>query len=318
MESNYGIYVKCPSYLSSHGKVVEGMDLDRRNPLQSQDYNNITWTKVLDIVIDPANTKNVFATDFGYGIYYSQDAGSTWAKINSGLTLKTPTCLTISRDGTVLYAGTSGGGIFRLVLGNKPPVVQHTIPNKTDTVTIFQGDSLDFEVISFDLNNDTLLFTWALEGDEIAQTTDPVFNLKTTDLNPGIYDLYATVSDNDTSISTNWVVEVKEFPTGAFEKSGEEVQGKLIDIYPNPFNESIRINYLLLNDALVSIDIYDISGKRINSLFHGYQDCGRHSLSWNGKDQHHSGIPAGIYICRFVFQSNHERFIRELKIVYTQ
>jgi len=319
VECNNGIYVKCPSYLSSHGKVVEGMDLDRRNPLlQSQDYNNITWTKVLDIVIDPANTKNVFATDFGFGIYYSQDAGSTWAKINSGLTLKTPTCLTISQDGTVLYAGTSGGGVFRLVLGNKSPVVQHTIPNRTDTVTIFQGDSLDFEVISFDLNNDTLMFSWALEGDEIAQTTEPVFNLNTTDLNLGVYDLHVTVSDNDTSVSTSWIVEVKEFPTGVFEKSGEEVQGKLIDIYPNPFNESIRIDYLLLNDAQVSIDIYDISGKRINSLFRGYQGSGRHSLSWNGKDQRHSNIPAGIYICRFVFQSNHERFVREHKIVYTQ
>jgi len=315
--SNYGIQLKCPTYLSAFGRAVEGMSMDTRNPfLTGQDYESQLWTKVLDIAIDPANPKNVYAADYGSGIYYSPDRGESWAKINNGLTFKEVTSLTISGDGTVLYTGTSGAGVFRMVLANKAPGIEYAIPGTADTVTIYQGDSLDFEIKTFDLNNDTIIFAWYLDGVPISYTNSEIYNLKTGDLYPGYYSLEATVSDGDESLVIAWVVEVRAMPTSDMDILNQADQPGFIEIFPNPFTESVRINYFLPDQSEVSIDIYGTNGQKVKSLSHGYQQNGLHALTWNGMDQNGSKVTAGVYICRFVFHAADGLFVQERKIIH--
>jgi len=63
--------------------------------------------------------------------------------------------------------------------------------------------------------------------------------------------------------------------------------------YPNPFNASTQISYLLPEQAQVSIDIYNILGQRVVSLFDGIQPAGNHQAIWNA-----SGQASGIYFYR--------------------
>jgi len=317
-DSNYGLLLKCPSYLSSFGKGAEGMDLDRRSPVFSpENYNNVSWTKVLDMAIDPANTKNIYAADFATGIHYSSDGGASWARINSGISLRTVTCLTISQDGTVLYAGISGDGVLRLVLENKAPVIQLTIPDYADTVTVFRGDTIDFETITYDLNDDSLVYTWSFDGVLADQSNDFIFTLRTEGLDLGFYDLHVVVSDGDTSVRADWVVKVMEISTDIRMYPEGMAQEEAIRIYPNPFTEYMDISYLLPGDAEVSIDVYDILGKKIRNLSQGLQSAGIHTIQWNGRDQNNSVIPTGIYIIRFVYKSREAVIIQERKVVYT-
>jgi photosystem II stability/assembly factor-like uncharacterized protein len=179
MDSNMGINLTCPSYLSSFGNGAEGMDLETGPALKNiQDYQNIQWTKITDIVIDPSDPSRVFAADFSAGIHYSADAGQSWALINEGISLRTATCLDISRDGTVLYAGIKGDGVLRMVLENKRPQVQRTIPDNKDTVRVFRGDTLAFEVFAFDLNDDQLFYSWEFNGLHSEEFSDSVFVLR--------------------------------------------------------------------------------------------------------------------------------------------
>ena len=85
---------------------------------------------------------------------------------------------------------------------------------------------------------------------------------------------------------------------------GNTIQSSLIEkftvlpAYPNPFNPSTTIIYGIETDNKVIINIYDITGKLINTLQNGYQMQGWHSVIWNGTNQNNEQAPAGIYLSR--------------------
>ena len=63
--------------------------------------------------------------------------------------------------------------------------------------------------------------------------------------------------------------------------------------YPNPFNPVTTIPYVLLEDAEITINIYDIGGKHVRTLFKGRQTAGSHEMKFNAAD-----LPSGQYLCR--------------------
>jgi flagellar hook assembly protein FlgD len=63
--------------------------------------------------------------------------------------------------------------------------------------------------------------------------------------------------------------------------------------YPNPFNASTTIKYSLPEEAEVTIEIYDILGRRIETLIAGKQPAGSHSVVWEAKN-----VPSGVYFYR--------------------
>ena len=60
--------------------------------------------------------------------------------------------------------------------------------------------------------------------------------------------------------------------------------------YPNPFNQSSIINYQLSIAGMISIKIYDISGKEISTLINERKSAGKYSVSFNG-----NSLSSGIY-----------------------
>lgn len=63
--------------------------------------------------------------------------------------------------------------------------------------------------------------------------------------------------------------------------------------YPNPFNAVTTISYTLPQDANVSIEIFDILGRSLESIDKGIQEAGEYQVSWNANDQ-----PSGLYFYR--------------------
>ncbi|MCP4581946.1 MAG: T9SS type A sorting domain-containing protein [candidate division Zixibacteria bacterium] len=68
---------------------------------------------------------------------------------------------------------------------------------------------------------------------------------------------------------------------------------QLFQNYPNPFNPSTVIYYTLAEQSQVSLEIFNILGQRVASLFEGAQQSGEHRLTWNTAKQ-----PSGIYFAR--------------------
>ncbi len=66
--------------------------------------------------------------------------------------------------------------------------------------------------------------------------------------------------------------------------------------YPNPFNPSTTIGYSIPQNGLISLDIYNVVGQKIKTLYSGYQSAGTHSLVWDATDASGEAVPTGIYI----------------------
>ena len=59
--------------------------------------------------------------------------------------------------------------------------------------------------------------------------------------------------------------------------------------YPNPFNPETAILWSMPESGNISIDIYNIHGHHIESIFSGYKDAGNHEYFWNAS-LHASGV----------------------------
>lgn len=67
----------------------------------------------------------------------------------------------------------------------------------------------------------------------------------------------------------------------------------LFQNYPNPFNATTSIKYTLPVASDVTIDIYNILGRRIETLVQGEQPAGYHQVIWVAADK-----PSGLYFYR--------------------
>jgi len=60
--------------------------------------------------------------------------------------------------------------------------------------------------------------------------------------------------------------------------------------FPNPFNPTTTIQYDLTQTTEVSLEIYDILGRKIETLVNATQDAGCHQAIWNGNNR-----SSGVY-----------------------
>ncbi len=69
---------------------------------------------------------------------------------------------------------------------------------------------------------------------------------------------------------------------------------ELYQNYPNPFNPSTIIRYILQERSVVTMRVFDLSGKEIKTLYDGIQSVGLHEVLFDA-----SGLACGIYLCAY-------------------
>ncbi|HPN34607.1 MAG TPA: Ig-like domain-containing protein [bacterium] len=69
----------------------------------------------------------------------------------------------------------------------------------------------------------------------------------------------------------------------------------LLSNYPNPFNPITTIRFDLPYEKEVQIAVYDLLGRRVRLLYHGNAAAGQHTVVWDGKNEQHIPVAAGIY-----------------------
>ncbi len=72
----------------------------------------------------------------------------------------------------------------------------------------------------------------------------------------------------------------------------------LCPLYPNPSSSTIQIRYALPKVQDVTIEIYDITGRTIETIVNGYHEAGYHLAVWEGKDKTGKRLTPGVYFCR--------------------
>ena len=71
---------------------------------------------------------------------------------------------------------------------------------------------------------------------------------------------------------------------------------ELLQNYPNPFNSTTIISLVLKERLKVSLDIFDVTGKRVTRILDNqFLNAGEHQLTWNAKDEIGREVSSGFY-----------------------
>lgn len=73
------------------------------------------------------------------------------------------------------------------------------------------------------------------------------------------------------------------------------VTGIRFNSYPNPFNDICSIDITTPSPSRLECSIADITGRRVDALWHGRLEAENHTLIWNPRESVSGGIPAGKY-----------------------
>jgi len=88
---------------------------------------------------------------------------------------------------------------------------------------------------------------------------------------------------------------------------------RLLQNYPNPFNPATVIEYGLDKPAYVSIEIYNILGQKIKTLFDGFQSEYISRIVWDATDDAGQGVPAGLYL--YTLKADGRRMTRKMLLM---
>lgn len=104
-----------------------------------------------------------------------------------------------------------------------------------------------------------------------------------------------------TGLVARMVIDLEEIGLGVT-ASTEKAEGPksfyLIQNYPNPFNSVTTIQYGLLSLGQVALEIFDLQGRKVRTLFLGKGKIGHHEVVWDGKNEQGRRLPSGLYLCR--------------------
>jgi len=75
-------------------------------------------------------------------------------------------------------------------------------------------------------------------------------------------------------------------------------QISLLQNYPNPFNATSKIQFSLSTTDDVTLAVYDVMGRKVNTLYSGTLAAGTHNITWNGTDESGDVGSSGVYFYR--------------------
>jgi hypothetical protein len=74
--------------------------------------------------------------------------------------------------------------------------------------------------------------------------------------------------------------------------------------FPNPFNPSTTISFFIPDRARVTLDIFDVKGRRVKNLINEIKPAGKYKREWNGKNSRGNSVSSGVYYYRLTAGKN--------------
>lgn len=111
------------------------------------------------------------------------------------------------------------------------------------------------------------------------------------------------VSNSGDTMTADLFVAV---PTGVDDGYNRPRDFQLAQNYPNPFNPATTISYALEKSGNVELEVYNLLGQKIKTLFSGSQKAGNHQIDWDGTDRSGRFVSSGLYFYRLETESSAE------------
>jgi len=115
----------------------------------------------------------------------------------------------------------------------------------------------------------------------------------------GIFDIVMNEEASEVTIDNNPHLSPKGFT--------------LDTVFPNPFNNSIRIDFTINNPGHVDIGIYDITGRWVINLIGKHMLSGKYNIVWNGSDMSGNSVASGSYLVLMKYGSSFQT--KKIKLI---
>ena len=80
------------------------------------------------------------------------------------------------------------------------------------------------------------------------------------------------------------------------EKVTDNLPVKLYQNYPNPVSGKTMIRFTIPKNTLISLNVYDISGRLVKTLAKGIPGGTSYFVIWDGTDMNGNAVPGGVYL----------------------
>ncbi len=239
--------------------------------------SGMTNTRVSSLVVSGTN---LFAGTFGgAGVYLSTNNGTSWVAAGNGLTNTEVQTLNITSSlPGYIFAGTANGAFYTTNNGANWSSISNGL---TDTyvhtfafsgTTIFAGTDMEGVFRSTNLGA-----SWTAMNQGLINTTVWVLTAEGSNLYAGT---------NGSGIFKRPLSEMV-----ALEQVSSEMPKQFIlsQNFPNPFNPSTIIQFGIIRSGNVNISVYDISGRKVETLVNGSHNTGLYEVQWDAA-KYSSGV----------------------------
>jgi len=204
-------------------------------------------------------------------------------------------------DNTYQYSGYLGHGeVF--VLANS---------NASQTI-LDLADDTHSGVINFNGNDQIRLLRDSIEIDRVGVSGDVAFGKDVTLVRKAEINTPAP-GEQDPRSNGEWLAYSQDTFTylgfHEFDPTVSVTPAAVVDFpfellpnYPNPFNPSTNICFVLRQRCQLKITIYDLQGRLVKTLTNRWMEPGFHQIPWKGKDKNGHPVGSGIYFYQLINQ----------------
>lgn len=293
-------------------------------------YGNINSIKI--------NSKGyIYIATYGEGIYVSSDGGTNWTQKNNGLSSPWVQSLIINSKNEI-FAGTDGYGIcmssdngdYWTQIGFPSLGIVSLGVNSDDSIFVgtYNGGNYNFYISKEDGYHWQQVDSGLSNNKILTFTEDSNDNIYAGTMYGGVYILY---KDSSQWEPINTGLLNKYITSLTFDKNGYLYAGSigsgvfrtvnpiitrvridnfnkvnsysLFQNYPNPFNPTTIIKYSIPKTSFVTLKVYDILGRNVETLINKEAQQGNYEVEFSAQGGSTSGgngknLPSGIYFYR--------------------
>jgi hypothetical protein len=93
-------------------------------------------------------------------------------------------------------------------------------------------------------------------------------------------------------------IQFTQAPITEISRTGNPGSFTLYQNFPNPFNPSTTIHYVISQSGWVELKVFNIAGQMVKQLASAYLIPGQYEIDWAGTDIYNQAVPNGLYFCR--------------------
>lgn len=76
-----------------------------------------------------------------------------------------------------------------------------------------------------------------------------------------------------------------------------------LKVYPTLTREVTNISFSLIQSQNLTIDVFDLQGRKVKSIYQGRLQPGKYTFYWNGDNNRYQEVPAGSYLLKLTMNS---------------